>query len=184
MASRIYKGCLIASTLKSEQKGLWFVFHAEGNDVLGLDLTHQHPAIEYKSFANVLHAPDRKDEKDKIVLMGGSMNPDDALSILHETQQQPEDSVRIDENFSLRTYRYVLIPGKPPEVVGNIKAASTIAFKSAIDFLIIMGFKVWEMPKLNADIDNGLYKIVPATKEIVFETSAQDRLTKALHLIH
>ncbi len=184
MPSRIYKGCLIAATTKAEKQGLWFVFHAEGNDVLGLDLTQQHPAIEYKSFANVLHAPDRKDDKDKIVLMGGSMNPDDALSILHETLPQPEDSVVIDESFSLRTYRYVLIPGKPPAVVGNIKAAGTIAFKSAVDFLIIMGFKVWEMPKLILDINNGHFKVVPATKDIVFETPAQDRLTKALHLVH
>ncbi len=112
------------------------------------------------------------------------MNPDNALSILHETLPQPEDSVRIDESYSLRTYRYVLIPGDPSAVAGNNKDTGTIAFKSAADFLIIMGFKVWEMPKLIADIDAGLYKVVPATKDIVFGTSAEGRLTKALRLVH
>lgn len=184
MASRIYTGCLIASTDKASEKGLWFVFHAEGNDVLGLNLIEPHAKISYEGFADVLKSPDRKEEKDKIVLKGGSHQSDDALSILHETIEGGADSVRINEGFSIRTYRYVLIPGKPPAVIGRISQTDKIAFSAPADFLIIMGYKIWEMEKLLKGIDGGQYRVVPATKEIVFGTTAKDRLTKASRLVH
>ena len=166
---------------------LWFIFHSGEDGVLAVDLTREHPDIAYRNFQSVLEGQDIKPDSEKIVLLGGPVQSDDALIILHETQNAVAESHIINEDFAFLSYRYVLdvlVPGKPPSIAGMDNKPSRIALKGKVNFLVAMGFRAWNAEELADEIDLALWKLIPATTDIVFHTSHKDRYARALNIIN
>lgn len=181
----LYPGCLIVPAEDTDPAGLWFVFHADGDHVLALDLTRPHPDIPWRGFEAALNTPDLTAESEKTVLRGGPVQPDDALTILHETIVDDSQSLRLTDDFSIRTYRYVLLPGRPPVLEGNGPGTpDRIDFARPVRFLAVMGVSAWETDELSEAIGAGRFKSVPATKTIVFDTSHSERLRKARYSLN
>lgn len=158
---------------------LWFIFHHDTDGALAADLTQPHPHVSYKIFAATLDFEDSKLEEEKIVLLGGPEQSDDAMIVLHLSTAGTEDSTLVNEDFAFTSYRLVLLPGKPPMLAGPGGAPSRMPVKQQSDFLVILGFRSWETGMLEAEIARGLWNCLPATPELVFGTPQIERLKKA-----
>lgn len=173
------RGFLLAATAKNTHKGLWFVFHHEDSGILAFDLTQEHPDVPYQRFATVLDSEDRKPQSDKIVLLGGPMESDKSMILLHN-KPQVEASHVINDDFSFLSYRYVVVPGKPPAVTKADNTPSRINLGDTADFIVSVGFRLWEIQPLRDELAQGLWTLVPATPDLIYRTSRQDRLQRAL----
>lgn len=163
-----------------ESSGLYFIFHHGPEGAAAIDLTVPHPDISYKGFQAVLDFEDAKAETDKIVLLGGEERLEDALIILHETYDGQNESHRIDADFSFLSYNYVLLPGRPPSIQTAAHREARITLKRDCDFLIVMGYRMWEGDALDAQIAQGLWVALPATKNDIFHIPAAQRRAKFL----
>lgn len=177
-------GSLLACRDLSKDSGLWFVFHADDEGILAVDLTVPHDGLSYKTFASVLDGVDTKPPAEQIVLRGGPLQSDDALVILHTTIPDSPDSHLLNEDFSFRSYRYVALPGKPPSITTKDNAPTRLSFSQTADFLVIAGFRLWETKDLHAELQEKVWTVTPATPDILFRTSYQTRLSRALNLIN
>jgi len=178
------KGCFLVPTTKNPDTGLWFIFHHESDGILAFDLTREHPDIPYKHFESALHNEDRKAEKDKIVLYGGPLQYDTALVILHNGQALKDHPHIINDDFSFLSYRYVVVPGTPPILTNADNAPTEVDLGTSTDFIIIAGFRLWEMDDLESELKNWQWTLLPATPDLVFHTSAHERLEKARRSIN
>ncbi len=163
---------------------LWFVFHSGEDGVLAIDLTREHPDIAYRNFQSVLDGEDVKPDSEKIVLLGGPLQPDDALIILHETQNATEESRIINEDFAFLSYRYVLLPGRPPVLAGADNRPSRIELKGKTKFIVAMGFRAWTAEELTDEMELGFWMSVPATADIIFDTTRTQRYARACSILN
>lgn len=177
-------GCLLVPGPKNDSDSLWFIFHHEEDGILAFDLTKDHPDVPYKRFETVLDSEDNKAEEDKIVHLGGPLQSDSALIILHNMPQANDESHIINDDFSFLSYRYVLVPGKPPSVAKSDNSPTRIDLGPAADFIVAVGFRLWEMDDLEEELKNWQWTILPATPELIFHTSRADRLQKAKRSIN
>ncbi len=182
--SLVTTGSLLACRDPSKDSGLWFVFHAEDDGILAVDLTVPHDGLSYKTFASVLDGVETKPPAEQIVLRGGPLQADEALVILHTTIADSPDSHVLGEDFSFRSYRYVVLPGKPPSITTKDNAPTRLSFSQTADFLVIAGFRLWDTKHLHAELQDNIWTIVPATPDIIFHASHQTRLSRALNLIN
>lgn len=173
-------GCLLVPTAKNPDKGLWFIFHHESDGILAFDLTKEHPEVPYRHFEKVIDGEDRKSLNDKIVLLGGPMQNDSAMLVLHNNPRAGKDSHIVNDDFSFLSYRYVLVPGSPPTVTKSDDTPSRIDMNGTADFIISMGFRLWDMDMLEQELKDWQWTFLPATQDIVFHTSRQERLQKAI----
>lgn len=174
------KGCFLVPTSKNPNKGLWFIFHHETDGVLAVDLTSEHPDVPYRHFNSVLNIEDKKPDSDKIVLRGGPMQDDSAMLVIHNTPAADPASHIISPDFAFLSYRYTLIPGQPPAVTTADHAPTRIHLGDGADFVIVVGFRLWEMEVLEAELADWQWMFLPASPDIVYRTPAQDRLQRAL----
>jgi putative transcriptional regulator len=175
---------LLASRDESHDNGLWFVFHSEEDGLLAVDISTPHPDLSYAPFASVLDGEDRKAESEKTVLLGGPLQSEDALVILHSTIAESPDSHVLNDEFSFKSYRYRLIHGKPPAITTQDNAPTRISLSKPSDFLVIVGFRLWTAEALKEEMQKGIWKAVPATPEIVFQTPREDKPARALALVN
>lgn len=174
------RGCLLVPTSKNPDKGLWFIFHHESDGILAFDLTKEHPDIPYRHFSKIIDGEDRKPVKEKIVLLGGPMQSDSAMMVLHNNPRLGQDSHIVNDDFSFMSYRYVLVPGAPPQITKADDTPSRLDLGQDVDFIISMGFRLWDMDTLERELKNWQWTFLPATRDIVFHTPRQERLQKAL----
>lgn len=178
------KGCLLVPTSKNADKGLWFIFHHESDGILAFDITQEHPDIPYKRFASVLNSEDNKAEKDKIVHLGGPLQSDSALLILHNNPDADKNSHIINDDFCFLSYRYVVIPGKPPSITKADQTPTRMDLGHDTDFIVTLGFRLWDMDIFESELKDWQWTLLPATPDLVFRTSAKDRLEKARRSIN
>jgi hypothetical protein len=105
MDSRV--GWVLTPTNINDDKGLWFVFHHGEEGAVAFDLTTEHPRIGYKIFESGLMFDTTRMDSEKVVLLGGDMRSDDALIVLHRTQDAVDESYVIDDTFSFLSYNFV-----------------------------------------------------------------------------
>lgn len=177
-------GWIFIPTDSNDNKGLWFVFHYGEEGAVAFDLTIEHPRIGYKIFESGLMFDDTRTDAEKVVLLGGDMRSDDALIVLHKTQDVVDESHVIDDTFSFLSYNFVLLAGQPPVLSDSANAPSRITLKKDALFVIALGFRVWEGDSLATEVQRGLWTVLPADPEIVFYTSHRERRQKALLKIH
>lgn len=173
------KAHFLVPTSKNPDKSLWFIFHHEQDGILAFDVTKEHPDIPYKHFETVLDSEDKKSPSDKIVLLGGPRQTDCAMVVLHNQKDAP-DSLVMGNNIFLLSYRFVLLPGKPPMITRSDEAPTRLQLKDAADFIVVMGFRLWEMHELEAELKDWQWTFLPATENILFHTPHEQRLQKAL----
>ena len=178
------KGFLLVPTQKNKDTGLWFIFHHEEDGILAFDITTEHPEIPYRHFENALNGVDLKDPKDKIVLLGGPMQPDSAMLVLHNKPDPGSDQHIISRDFAFKSYRFVLLPGKPPAITNADNAPTRLTVEPSADFIVTIGFRLWEMDALEAELKDWQWTLLPATREIVFQTSRESRLERARRTIN
>ncbi len=175
----LLKGCFLVPTTKNPDKSLWFIFHHESDGILAFDVTKEHPDIPYKHFETVLDAEDKKSSRDKIVLLGGPRQTDSGMIVLHNQKSAP-NSHDMGNNLFLMSYRFVLLPGKPPMITRSDDQPTRLALNDSADFIVAMGFRLWEMAELEAELKDWQWTLLPATPEILFHTPRENRLQKAL----
>lgn len=172
-------GHLLVPTSQNPDTGLWFIFHHESDGVLAFDLTREHPDIPYRYIESALTSDDGKALEDKIVLLGGPNQSDTAMLVLHNNPVAGQDQHILNDDFAFKSYRYVLIPGKPPAITTADNAHTRINLKDSTDFIVTVGFRLWDMGTLEQELKNWQWTIIPATPELVFHTHRRDRLQKA-----
>jgi putative AlgH/UPF0301 family transcriptional regulator len=177
-------GSLVLAPDERLDPGLWFVFHHGPEGTAAFDITRAHPDIAYHRFQSVLNITDTTPETEKVVLLGGPERPDDALIILHETTTATKDSHVIDTHFSFLSYNYVLLPGKPPSLTTQGHQPTTITMKPESRFLVIMGYRLWEANELEHEIKTGDRVYLPASRDIIFETSRSKRRAETLKKVN
>ncbi len=178
------KGLLLVPTTKNPDKGLWFIFHHESEGILAFDITKEHPDISYKLFESVLNSEDQKTEKEKIVHLGGPLQSDSALLILHNNPKADKNSHIINDDFSFLSYRYVVVPGKPPAITTADNEPTRIDLGEKADFIVSVGFRLWEMDDLEAELKDWQWTLLPASQDLVFKTPYEDRLQRALYSLN
>ena len=170
-------GYILAS---AEDTGLWFIFYADDEGVAAIDLTREHPDTGYSRFAMMLTFEDPNPALEKVVLLGGPERPEDALVILHETHASTADSTHINDDFSFLSYNYVQVPGKPPAITTPDNRPSRISLKQESRFLVSLGYRIFDTPKLEFELKAGGWICIPATPEIIFGTPRRERRAKAM----
>jgi putative AlgH/UPF0301 family transcriptional regulator len=181
MLPGVPNGFLLGSREIAVEPGLWFVFHSEADGILAVDLTNQHTELAYAPFKAALHGVE---PEEPLVLKGGPLQSEDALLILHNNASSDKDSHRLTDDFAFKSYRYRLIEGKPPSITTKDNAPTKIHFNGHADFLIVVGFRMWDAPTLLQELATGLWTVLPATSELVFHTPRESRRARALNLIH
>lgn len=177
-------GHLLVPSSKNSDTGVWFIFHHESEGILAFDLTQKHPEIPYRYFESAMTGDDGKTLEDKIVLLGGPKQSDTAMLVLHNNPVAGQDRHIINDDFAFKSYRFVLAPGKPPAITTTDNTPARIDLKPSTDFLIVLGFRLWEMDTLEQELKNWQWTLIPATPELVFHTPRQDRLQKARRSIN
>lgn len=176
------KGCLLVPTAKNADTGLWFIFHHESEGVLAFDLTTEHPDIPLRHFHTLLkNVPQRPGQT---VLLGGPMQPDSAMLILHDNLKAGPDAHMAGKDFVFHSFRYVLVSGKPPALTRADDSAAHIDLRPEDSYQIIVGFRLWDMDILEQELKDWQWTILPATPEIVFRTARAERLEKARRMIN
>ncbi len=177
-------GWILVSRDAAKDPGVWFIFHHDDEGSIGIDISTAHPRIGYKGFESVLNFTDPRTELEKIVLLGGSDRPDDALIILHETSAAMDDSHTINDDFSFMSYNYVVLPGKPPSVTTPGNQPTQIKLKKNSAFLIAMGYRVWDSGAIEEEIEASCWICLPAAADVVFNISHSDRRAKILKQVN
>jgi len=172
-------GCFLVPTAKNPDQGLWFIFHHESDGLLAFDITTEHSEIPYRHFESSLDGGAHRSIHDKIVLLGGPEQSDSAMLVLHNGTRETPSAHIINNDFAFQSYRYVLTPGQPPSITRADDTPSRIALAHNADFLIVMGFRLWNMNTLEEELQNWQWTLLPASTEIVFRTPRAERLQKA-----
>lgn len=173
-------GHVLVSHNEQADPGAWFVIYSDDEGVLAFDLTSEHPDVGYEGFRKALQFEDINPLTEKIVLLGGPERLNDGLIILHETQAATEDSTIINDVFSFLSYTYVLLPGKPPVLTTPDNKPTQIRLKKTSNFLVAMGFRIFDTKLLTEQIKEGNWIALPASVETIFHTSRHDRRAKIL----
>ncbi len=173
------KGFFLVPTPQNPDTGLWFIFHHESDGILAIDLTREHPDISWRHFAHISDST----PQEKIVLDGGPMQNDNALLVLHN-DAGAVDSHFISPDFSFISRRFVLIEGQPPAITTADDVPSRISLAPFANFIVTLGFRLWDMDTLERELGSWQWSFLPATPDIVFNTPAQDRLQRARLLIN
>lgn len=174
-------GALLASHDNDHEPGVWFVFYRDDEGIVAIDITREHPDIGYKSFEATLNFEDLKPETEKVVLLGGPERSGDSLIILHEAEASTADSIPLNGFFAMMPYTYIVKPGEAPVLTTPDNRPSAIRLKNAAEFLVVMGYRIFDTPRLQAEIAAGRWLCLPATPDIVFKTGRRDRRTKLMN---
>lgn len=174
------KGHFLVPAAKNPDKSLWFIFHHESDGILAVDLAHKHPDLPYRYFEHFAdHEP-----REKIVLLGGPLQEDTAMIVLHNDPKAAPDPHAIDKNFSFFSRKFVLVSGQEPQFTNAQEVPSKIMLAPTADFLITMGFRLWNINDLERELADWHWTILPADPAIVFRTAHENRLEKARRAIN
>lgn len=174
-------GSLLASHDNEHEPGVWFVFYKDDEGIVAFDITREHPDIGYKDFEGTLDFEDMKPEIEKIVLLGGPERPDDSLIILHEAEASGADSLPLNTLFAMMPYTYIVKPGHAPLLTTPDNRPSAIRLRKEAEFLIVMGYRIFDAPAMQAEIEAGRWLCLPATPDIVFKTGRRERRAKLMN---
>lgn len=177
------KGHFLVPTPRNTDTGLWFIFHHESDGLLAVDLTRPHPDIPFRHFLPLIDNPDSR-TVEETVLYGGDNQAKDAMIVLHNGPLKGDESHVINNDFAFLSHRFVLVQGRPPVIERSDNAPGRLSFAPKADFVITMGFRLWSMDDLERQLQDWQWNFLPATPEIVFQTQAARRLTKARALIN
>lgn len=177
------KAHFLVPTAKNPDRGLYFIFHHEEEGLLAFDVTREHPDIPFRHFESLIDGAGFKTPQD-IVLLGGPEQPDTAMIVLHDTPQKGDDSHVLAPGFALLSYKFVLIPGRPPALSRSDDSPGRLSFAPRTNFILCMGFRLWTMDALESELKDWQWNFIPALPDIVFETPHADRLRRALQLIN
>jgi putative AlgH/UPF0301 family transcriptional regulator len=122
-----------------------------------------------------------KPETEKIVLLGGPERPDDSLIILHEAEASGADSLPLNTLFAMMPYTYIVKPGQAPVLTTPDNRPSAIRLKNAAEFLIVMGYRIFDTKAMEVEIEAGRWLCLPATPDIVFKTGRRERRAKLMN---
>lgn len=172
-------GHFLIPSYKNSNSGLWFIFHHESEGTLAFDLTKEHPDIPFRHFYTAFKDFAHRPPKERIVLLGGPMQSDSAMIVLHNDNNAGPGTHVINDHFAFHSFRYVLTPGKSPAVTNADFDDVTLSLDAATPALVVIGFRLWEMDELEDDLKNWRWNIIPASPEIVFHTPPGERLSRA-----
>jgi putative AlgH/UPF0301 family transcriptional regulator len=172
------KGYLLVPTAQNADTGLWFIFHHESEGLLAFDLTREHPDIPLRHFKPLLqNAMDTALEK--FVLYGGDNQSDSAMLILHTNPAAAPDAHVISDHFAFHSFRFILMPGHPPSLTRADDTPAHLDLAAHDPFLVIMGFRLWDMDVLEQELKDWQWMLLPASPDLVFHTPRAKRLAKA-----
>ena len=89
--------------------------------------------------------------------------------VLHDTKQDWQSTLRINDRLALTTSRDIL------EALSEGKGPDNI--------LVTLGYSGWEQGQLEHEINENIWLTVPATEHILFELPAEERLAAAMALL-
>jgi len=102
------------------------------------------------------------------VHVGGTVQMERGF-VLHDTKQDWQSTLRINDRLALTTSRDILealSEGKGPD-----------------NLLVTLGYSGWEQGQLEHEINENIWLTVPATEHILFELPAEERLAAAMALL-
>lgn len=173
------KGCFLVPSAKNADKRLWFIFHHEADGILALDVTTEHPDIPFRHFEGF----SAREPRERTVLLGGPEQASSALIVLHN-DRQAEGAHKINAGLHFISRRFVLVPGHPPRVTTADDAPSRIELVPDADFLISLGFRMWDMDTLELELADWQWNFLPADPSVLFHTARGERLARALRAIN
>lgn len=174
------KGQFLVPASKNPDKGLWFIFHHESDGILAIDLTKSHPDLPYRYFEHLTEY----EPGEKTVLLGGPLQNDSAMIVLHNDANAEPDPHVISKSFSFFSRKFILADGQKPQFTNSAEVPSKIALSETADFVITMGFRLWNMDELEREMADWQWNLIPAAPDIVFHTKREDRLARARRAIN
>lgn len=175
----LLKGCLLVPTTRNEDRGLWFIFHHESDGILAFDITAEHPEVPYRFFKSLLGAAGPSTPADQIIYLGGPLQNDSAMIVLHSIPTAAPDAHVVSDKFTFHSFRLTILPGKPPTVTRADDAPARLDLGTSPDVLIVLGFRIWDMDVLEQELKDWQWTFLPASPDIVFSTPRSERLTRA-----
>lgn len=174
------KGHFLVPTAQNAHTGLWFIFHHEPGGILAVDIATPHPELPYRYFEQLAE----HDPSDKTILLGGPEQSKTAMLILHNDPRAAPDPHRINDHFLFFSRKFMLAPGQPPLFTNADEEPSKISLSPKSDFIITVGFRLWDMDRLEEELKNWQWHLLPAAPQIVFDTKPEQRLSKAQRAIN
>ncbi len=177
------KGFFLVPTAKNPDTGLWLIFHHESEGILACDLTTHHPDIPFRHFESTIDGKDTR-AAERTALRGGPLQDDSAMLIFHDGAE-PGDNIHIlAGNLAFQSYRLVLKPGKAPEFQKADETPTRVTMAQDTSYIVVLGFRLWEMDDLEEDLKNWQWTLLPATPDILFHTRHEHRLENARRVIN
>ena len=174
------KGHFLVPSIKNPDTGLWFIFHHESDGILAVDLTKEHPDLPYRYFEHLTE----QEPREKSVLLGGPMQGDSAMIVLHNDVNAAPDPHVINKSISFFSRKFILAEGEKPQFTNSAEVPSKIILSPSADFVITMGFRLWNMDELEAELAQWLWNIIPAAPDVIFHAKREDRLGRARRAIN
>lgn len=175
-------GLFLVPTAKNPDTGLWLIFHHESEGILAFDVTKAHPDIPLRHFEAAMDNAGAR-AAGSTVLLGGPEQADSAVLILHNNPQHGGGH-RLGEEFAFLSYRFVLLPGLPPQLQHADETPTRVALGHDTEYLVVMGFRLWDMDVLEAELKDWQWSLLPASAGILFRTKHEDRLAAAQRTIN
>lgn len=172
---------MLTSPEPALEPGLWFIFHSEQDGILAADLTTLHPDLDFAPFDAAI---DGGKAVAPVVLVGGPIQNNEMLLIPHEREKDDKDSYVINDDIAFQSFHYHLIAGKSPPLAMGEGDPINVRFQPATRYLVIVGIRLWDAQTLQREMESGLWKAIPATKEILFHTPHDLRRARALNLVN
>ncbi|MDD2685782.1 MAG: YqgE/AlgH family protein [Gallionella sp.] len=112
-----------------------------------------------------LHQPELQK---RLLHFGGPVQPERGF-VLHDTQQNWQSTLRINDRLSLTTSKDIL------EAVGEGHGPR--------NFIITLGYAGWDQGQLEHEMSENAWLTVPASEHILFDLDAEQRLPAAMKLL-
>ncbi len=151
------------------QKAVIYVCAHDEQGAMGLVVNHVLPDIKIDELYKQLNIEQKsKDENDRraITIMGGGPVETARGFILHSSEFERPDTVKINETFSL---------------TGTVDAIKAVAQGEGPDQLLFMlGYAGWSAGQLDQEIQQNAWLVTEPEPDLIFTTNPEDKWNNAI----
>jgi len=150
-------------------KAVIYVCAHDENGAMGLVINHTLPGIDLSQLIEQLNIEsDAPDSPNGLVMSGGPVETARGF-VLHSTDFQQTDTIKIDDEFS---------------VTGTIDALKAIANGEGPDqMLFILGYSGWSAGQLDKELIDNAWLVADPDPDLIFDSLPDEKWTKAVQTL-
>ncbi|MDP2193096.1 MAG: YqgE/AlgH family protein [Alphaproteobacteria bacterium] len=147
------------------QQASIFICGHDQKGAIGLILNKPLPGVHLHELLGQLNIPVTKDTPKSPLFFGGPVDMSRGF-VLHSTDYQSKNTVRVNENFGVTA---------TIEILRSISRGT-----GPLEYFICLGYSGWSEGQLETEMQNNNWLITPSTPELVFHTPADLKWKKCM----